>query len=424
MILILNCCGISYAEGTVSLQVTDGEVRDVLMALARSNQVNILVDDSVTGKITTKIENVDFDTALQLIVQMKDLQYQKIDGIFIVSKQGKDGQHFGSLHVYPLEYIGKEQAERTALLALGSGLEYEKNMKRISFDEVRHTLLFYGTDNEARQIEKSLKTMDISPKQVSLEAKVLSIDKDAAKNLGVEWEWSKLPQSPDHELTTETTTTTVWNSNTNSNETVTQTVPVTRIERTWKNGSEGIPGIISFGRNVDGYPFEMYYAAKLNALFSNGKAEILAKPNVMTADGKEAVINIGGSVPVPVVSTTNVATTTTIEYHDVGIILKYIPRIHQDGEITADVHMEVSTPVYVADLKAYRFNRRAVDTVVRLKDGETMVVGGLIGSEENQSLSKIPFLSDLPILGRLFRNSSKSKTESEVMIFLTANIVK
>lgn len=79
--------------------------------------------------------------------------------------------------------------------------------------------------------------------------------------------------------------------------------------------------------------------------------------------------------------------------------------------------------MYVDALKAYRFNKRSADTTVRLKDGETMVIGGLIGSEETRVLSKVPFLGDLPVLGALFRNVKNSKTDSEVMIFLTAKIL-
>ena len=87
------------------------------------------------------------------------------------------------------------------------------------------------------------------------------------------------------------------------------------------------------------------------------------------------------------------------------------------------MHTEVSSPVYVDDLKAYRFNKRSADTSVRLKDGETMVIGGLIGSEEARNYRKIPLLGDIPVLGAFFKNVQKSKQSSEIMIFLTAHIL-
>ena len=123
------------------------------------------------------------------------------------------------------------------------------------------------------------------------------------------------------------------------------------------------------------------------------------------------------------VTSTNTATTTSITYRDAGIILRCTPRVNPDGAITTKVHTEVSSPLYVDSLKAYQFQKRSADTVVRLKDGETMVIGGLIGSEESKSLSKVPFLGDLPILGAFFRSVRKSKSDSEIMMFLTAHVL-
>jgi hypothetical protein len=150
---------------------------------------------------------------------------------------------------------------------------------------------------------------------------------------------------------------------------------------------------------------------------------MLARPNVTTIQGREALINIGAEVPVPRVATSNNVTTTGIEYREAGIILRYTPRVTADGNIVARVHTEVSTPVYVEDLKAYRFQKRSADTTVRLKNGETMVIGGLIDSDESRSLSKIPFLGDLPVLGAFFRSVRTSRTETELMIFLTAHVL-
>jgi type IV pilus assembly protein PilQ len=442
VVMVTTHCvlGQSYclAEGgeLVSLNVINAEVRDVLISLAKLGDRNIIVDDSIKGKITIQMQSLDFDTALELITQTKGLHYQCIGNVIIVGGRDVINQNFGSLHIYSLNYIEPTEVLKSAELALGTlsnGVKAEKSAKpeekgtehsRLSVDVATNSLLFYGTESEASQIRRMLDNIDIPYQQVSLEAKVVAIHKDAAKKLGVEWEWSKFPQTPEYENSTETSTSTVWNSATNSYENVTQTVPTTKVTRVWKDGSESVPGVIQFGHGANGHPFELYYAAKLNALVSDGKANILAKPNIIAINGKQAVINIGGEVPVPTVATTNSTTTTSIKYREAGIILKYTPRINRDGYITATVHTEVSSPSYVADLKAYKFNKRSADTIVRLKDGETMVIGGLIGSEESKTINKIPFLGDLPILGRFFSNIDNSKSETEVMIFLTANIVK
>ena len=261
-----------------------------------------------------------------------------------------------------------------------------------------------------------LDQIDIPYEQVSLEAQVMSINKTDSKNLGIEWEWSKAPQSYE-EYTPEKITIDAATGRITS----TEPAEITRAS-SFNKGTTG--GIISFGRSPDGLPYEFYYAAKINALINNGKANILSKPKITTINGKEATINIGGEVPIPTLTVSDNTTTTTYEYKETGIILKYTPRVNDDGYITAKIHTEVSTPTYDADAKAYRFNKRSADTQVRLKDGETMVIGGLIGSDESKVMSKIPFLGDLPILGRFFSNVNNSKNESEVIIFVTARIVK
>lgn len=286
------------------------------------------------------------------------------------------------------------------------------------FDKETNQVVFYGTRAQAALVKKAIEAVDLPGKQVLLEAKVIAIQKDAAKKLGVEWEWSKIPQYPAYTTEYRSGRTT---ENKDGTRTIAEDVPKTSVQRPQTDGT--VPGILRFGKGPEGHPFEFYYAAKLNALISSGHAEILSRPKIMTIQGREAVINIGGEVPVPVTATTNATTTTSYEYRDAGIILKYTPRVNTDGCITAVVHTEVSSPLYVEAMKAYRFQKRCADTTVRLKDGETIIIGGLIGSEEAKSMSRIPFLGDLPVLGKFFRSESTQRTESEVMIFLTARIV-
>lgn len=446
LLFVMICVPVSSAQ-PVTLRVVDGEVRDVLTALARLSSMNIVVDDAVIGKITMQVEDVELETALQLITKTKGLEYQQIGNVIIVGKREAINRNFAQMQVFSLNYADPMQVAAAATLALGEVIDEnfaqeetnpsevekqrtravltdrDKISRRLGVDEATNSLLFFGTPSEGKVIGDLLREIDVPYQQVSLEAKVIAIQKDAAKNLGIEWEWSKLPQTPEIETSYETVTQTITDAN-GDIKTITEQKPKTTVTRKWKDGSENVPGIISFGHAPNGQPFEFYYAAQLNALIIDGKANVLARPNIMTINGREAIINIGGEVPVPTVSVTNSTTTTSLAYREAGIILKYTPRINREGYITAVVHTEVSSPLYVAELKAYRFNKRSADTVVRLKDGETMVIGGLIGSEESSALSKVPFLGDLPILGSFFRNIKESKTESEVMIFLTATIVK
>lgn len=420
-IICSNIVSVSANE----LEAVDVDIRNLLTNIALANNLNIVISDEVQGNVSVKLSNINAQDMIKIIAENNNYTYQFKDNVIYISKGDKDI----NLYTVQINHLELDKIAQTINLMLTGNLTDkidDKDKKtainnKVMIDESENTISFYGTLKQYEQIKNFLQEQDKPQKQVSLEAKVTAIQKDAAKDLGVSWEWSKLPQSPEHEITYDTVKHTVINED-GSKEEITDYLPVDEVTRKW-NDDENIPGVIRFGKGVDGYPYEFYYAAKIDALISDGKANILARPNITTIQGKEAVINIGSEVPVPTVSTTNSTTTTSIKYREAGIILKCTPRVNEDGIITVKVHTEVSSPMYVEDMKAYRFQKRSADTIVRLKDGQTMVIGGLIGSDEAKQMSKIPFLGDIPILGNLFKHIQKSKSDTEVMIFLTAHEV-
>lgn len=424
VILGIICSNIISVNAN-ELEAVDVDIRNLLTNIALANNLNIVINDEVQGNVSVKLSNINAQDMIKIIAENNNYTYQFKDNVIYISKGDKDI----NLYTMQINYLELDKIAQTINLMLTGNLPDkidDKDKKtainnKVMIDESENTISFYGTLKQYEQIKNFLQEQDKPQKQVSLEAKVTAIQKDAAKDLGVSWEWSKLPQSPEHEITYDTVKHTVINED-GSKEEITDYLPVDEVTRKW-NDDENIPGVIRFGKGVDGYPYEFYYAAKIDALISDGKANILARPNITTIQGKEAVINIGSEVPVPTVSTTNSTTTTSIKYREAGIILKCTPRVNEDGIITVKVHTEVSSPMYVEDMKAYRFQKRSADTIVRLKDGQTMVIGGLIGSDEAKQMSKIPFLGDIPILGNLFKHIQKSKSDTEVMIFLTAHEV-
>ena len=439
----------------VTLHVVDADVRAVLASVAELGGVGLVLDDSVQGTITIHLDEVEPNEAFALIAAADDLSLGETGGVAIITASRTGVQGLYRPYVFPVRYADLDTVAHAVSLSLmpydnnndqagrvretdRTRLETENGSQtrtvtresrnglgddaRILADPGTGSIVLYGTASEAKAAERLIEALDQPQPQVSLEAKVIAIDKNAAKELGIEWEWSRAPQYPDYSTEYETRRHTVQNAD-GSYTTVVEDVPHETVRRYWDGSGSSVPGIIRFGRGPGGFPFEFYYGAKINALISDGKANLLARPNITTLQGREAVINIGGEVPVQTVSVTNSTTTTSVTYREAGIILRCTPRVGVDGDITAKVHTEVSSPLYVDALAAYRFNKRSADTEVRLRDGETMVIGGLIGSEESKVLSKIPFLGDLPILGAFFRNVRTSKTDSEVMIFLTAKIV-
>lgn len=412
--------------GAVTLHIVNGELRDVLTGLAAAAGVSIVTDEAVQGKITVQLDNIPFETALDIITKAKSLYCHRIDNIIVVSSQ-QSNTRFGKIHVFTLKYAKPEDVILLAALAIGdtqsnaaasqgSGTGNRSATTdggRLRIDKASNSLIVVGTDAEAQTVQMLLEKIDIPYRQVSLEAQVVAISKDASKNLGVEWDWSKGPNYPEYDAG-ETAVTTDANGN-----------PVySGKPGKFIRDKNNMVGTIRFGKSPGGYPYEMYYQFKVNALIAQDKATVLSRPKIMALNGKEAIITIGSQIPVPVVTTADGVTTTSVDYKEAGIILKYTPFINSDGDIAAKVHIEVSMPSLVAELKAYRFDTRSADTEVWLKDGETMVIGGLIGRDEIQSASKVPGLGELPVIGALFRSNTHANTENELVIFLTATIVK
>ena len=422
MMTALLACALLFpvpaAAAPVTIDVTGGDVRAVLLAVARMGGIPLIVDDSVTGTVTAHLTG-EGEEVLRLIAAARGAQIERHGTIFLAL--GTDARAENrSVHIYSVRYGDPEELAHAANLSLtgeGKRAVVSKNneerwngdsdsdsntQRRVLVDRATNTLLFYGTEAEALSVREIISALDVAPKQVSLEARVVAVSKEAAKELGVDWSWSALPQYPRVKRDDG-----AW----------------VLSERNAGTGGTSAPGIIRFGRGPEGLPYEFYYSARIHALITDGKAKMLARPNITTVQGHEALINIGAEVPVPRVATSNNVTTTGIEYREAGIILRYTPRVTEDGNIIARVHTEVSTPVFVEDIKAYRFQKRSADTTVRLRNGETMVIGGLIDSDESRSLSKIPFLGDIPVLGAFFRSVRTSKTETELMIFLTAHVL-
>ena len=429
----------------MSLSVHDADLRATIVLVGKTGGLNVLVDDSVKGNVSISVTNVEPVKILEIIAATKNLRLLHEANVYVLTATLQPAEPMQS-YVIPIRF-GDGELLRKAIYKIldvepekqrvesmkvkdedgnertyrySYDRDYQHNLsgddekddprtKRVYVNPEVNALILYGTPAEYERVKNLLAQLDVELKQVSVEAKFLIINKEETKNLGVEWMWSTVPQFPERDIEVD--------------ETSTGRVIITEEYTRKANDSTGY-GIIQFGRGPTGTPFEFYYGAKINALVTDGKAKILSRPNVTTIQGREAVIYVGNTVPVEKSQTTESITTSSYEYRDAGIKLKYTPRINEDGTLTAKVYTEVSTPQFDENAGAYRFNVRTAETTITVRDGEPMVIGGLIGAEEAKSVSKIPFLGDLPILGALFRNHRKSKSESELIIFLTAHVIK
>lgn len=262
---------------------------------------------------------------------------------------------------------------------------------QLSVDTVSNSLLLHSTPQEQQKLAAVLRQLDVPSRQVTLEAKIIAVSQEHNKSLGVNWGWDVIPRRGDNDNDEEA-----------------------------ENSSNNYDGNFKFWH---GYAFR--FNATLNALISRGKAKILATPRIITIPGKEASIFIGDHIPVQTEKHDNSGSYMSTEYLDAGIKLQYTPLVSSDGRmVTAQVHTEVSTPVLISELRNYRITSRTADTNVRMFSGETLVIGGLINEEEQNSLQKVPFLGDLPLLGNLFKSRTKKRSNVEVLLLLTPHITE
>jgi type II secretory pathway component GspD/PulD (secretin) len=247
------------------------------------------------------------------------------------------------------------------------------------------TIILAGNAGEVDQATQLLAAEDVAPQQVIIEARVVDISPEKTKDLGFLWDWNAL--------------------------------------RFTERGG----GAANLGKSFGAFgrtPFQ--FDVQLDALERNRDARVLAKPNISVIDGEEASIFIGDILRYErLESVTAVGQTFTIETVPVGVALLCRPRV-TGNEITLRVHPVVST---VTDFTGRNNDipitaSREADSTIKMKDGETIAIGGLLREEDIRTLSKVPIIGDLPLLGQLFRHKNSVKRKSEVTIFLTARVAK
>ena len=310
----------------MTLNVHNADLRSTIMLVAQAGGLNVSIDDSISGNISVTVTNVEPQKILEIIAKTKNLNLVQDGEIFIMTSNFSGSALMDSF-LLPIKYGDAETLRKAVIMSLDPEPERDfdymtrkKNSDgsytyRYRYDEEGdaegrvtanrrqkisredrvlispdvNALILYGTAAEYERAKNLLALLDVELKQVSLEAQILAIDKNASKELGIDWFWSSLPQYPERDSY-------------NGRETY---------DRNYDD-TTGY-GILRFGKGPEGYPFEWYYGARINALVTDGKAKILSRPNVTTIQGHEAIINVGSSVPVPITQTTNSTVTTSIE---------------------------------------------------------------------------------------------------------------
>ncbi|MCK4309450.1 MAG: secretin and TonB N-terminal domain-containing protein, partial [Candidatus Atribacteria bacterium] len=434
----------------ITLNIKEAEVVDAVRALSEISGINMVVDDSVTGKITLNLREVPFKDALDLILKLKGLDYTEVSNILIIAqKELIEGYKKPITRIFALKNATAEEAKSildsyvkegaqinivadarlNTLIITGSKEEIErleeivdkideellteelltkafkidnaiykeeieaiKNMLsiivpeegRVIVDSRQSEIVVKGTKEELDNVETMIVGLDKRAPQLMIEAKVIEITLDAEKDLGVKWFSG--------------------------------------------SGDSKIEGQITIGEITLGGSFERsgLINATLKALQTEGKTNILSNPKVLTLDGKEAKILSGSKIPikeVTAVGTETIKYVETIKYRDVGLSMIITPRLSSDGLITMNVYTTLDS-LGEENIQGYPvINSREEKVIIRANLDETVVIGGLITSEDVENIRKIPFLSDIPIFGKLFIFTHTKSKKTEIIILITVHLL-
>lgn len=272
-------------------------------------------------------------------------------------------------------------------------------LTKIFFDELTNTIIILGTPEDYKVISDTIKTIDVVPRQVIIEGVVAQIILKDNMSTGLSW---------------------ALNTNIR-NLGVKIGVNTANLE------TANIPGK---GFTVVGTDSTGVIHAVISALASDSKAKLLASPHILVSDNREARIQVGQSVPIvtsETIAQAGVPPQRTIQYKDIGIILKVKPRINDSGLVSMDITQEISAytteKLYTNEVQIILQKTEASTSLV-VQDGQTIIIGGLIREDKKNSLTGIPFLSKIPILGFLFGETTKDKDRTEIIILLTPHVIK
>ena len=377
--LIFMMAAVGRAEN-LNIRFADTEVVEAIRTIGIVAGVNIVVDDSVKGKVSAQLIDVNLDEALRTILAGKNATYFYTENGVIVTAVANAKYFAQGLNVYHPNHVFVKDIRDVVKGLFDDG--------QVVFDNDTNTIFLMGGEPETAKMQRILAALDRATKQVTLEAQIYAISREDMEKLGVNWDWDKIPQRESR---------TDGSSDEDNNE------------------DRNYGGKFKFWR---GYSFR--FAATLDLLQTKGRAKLLATPKLIVVSGKEGKIFVGEKIPVQTERHDSGGRYESTDFLDVGVDMRFQPLISNDGKlVTLRTKLEVGTPTLVSELNNYKITSRGTETVVRILSGETMVIGGLINEEEQRTLQKVPVLSKIPLLGALFKHRTNIKNKVEVIMLLT-----
>ena len=400
----------AYTGEKLSLNFQDIDVRSVLQLIADFTDLNLVASDTVQGNITLRLQNVPWDQALDLVLKTKGLDKRKIGNVLLVApadeiaareRQELESQkQIAALEPLRRELIQVNYAKASDIAKLFqsvtsvTGTEAPADERgSITVDDRTNSIIAYQTQTNLDELRRIVAQLDVAVRQVMIEARIVEAAVDFSKELGVSWKGL---------------TTGVGNFTLNG-----ATGRGTYVDL----GVSKPTSSIGIGFVTDNTILDL----QLSAMEKTGNGEVVSQPKVVTSDKETAKILKGTEIPYQEASSSGATSTS---FKEAALSLEVTPQITPDNRIIMEVKINKDEPDYQNRLNGVPpIKKNEVNAKVLVADGETIVIGGVFSNTQTKAVDKVPFLGDLPYLGRLFRRDVVTDQKNELLVFITPRIM-
>ncbi|UVL84406.1 type IV pilus secretin PilQ [Pseudomonas sp. B21-028] len=411
----------AYNGEKLSLNFQDIEVRSVLQLIADFTNLNLVASDTVQGGITLRLQNVPWDQALDLVLKTKGLDKRKVGNVLLVApadeiaareRQELESQKqiadLAPLRRELLQVNYAKAADIAKLFQSVTSAEAKADERgTITVDERTNNIIAYQTQDRLDELRRIVAQLDIPVRQVMIEARIVEANVDYDKSLGVRWGGSVQNKGN-------------WNTSgvTNGSSTTIGTPGSTSTNQPFVDmGASGNTSGIGIAFITDNVLLDL----ELTAMEKTGNGEIVSQPKVVTSDKETAKILKGTEIPYQEASSSGA---TSVSFKEASLSLEVTPQITPDNRIIMEVKVTKDEPDYLNKVQEVPpIKKNEVNAKVLVNDGETIVIGGVFSNTQSKVVDKVPFLGDVPYLGRLFRRDLVSEKKSELLVFLTPRIM-
>ncbi len=408
-----------FTGDLISINFQDIDVRAILQIIADFTGLNIVVSDSVNSRITIRLQNVPWDQALDVVLRSKGLVKQQSGNVVYIMPANEARALDPDLITEIIQINNAKAPDIAEVLSSSKGSGSDDNRRNqatgisshgmLTVDPNQNLLIVRDTPEQMKIVRELITRLDKPLRQVVIKAQIVITTDNFSRDLGVKWGANGFKygsSSGENGLK--------YPAFDNSGKYSTNNP-----HGMWGGGVVVDPSIGNLlGMSILRRSFNA--SLELNAMQTEGKGEILASPTLMTTDRQEAYINEGSQIAY---TTTTTDGGTNTEFKDVLMELKVTPSITPDDNIIMDINIKKDDPGAVINGQIST-EKREIKTQAIVRDGETVVLGGIYTVNSRDDVSKVPFFGDIPFVGNLFKTKGVKNDKAEMVIFLTPNIVK